>query len=153
MACRSDRSKDVSGSAPARRAQALAHALDYLKPFGLDALLRCGASFRPFAAAGELQLSPNALAQLEVLRNSDDGAPRGCGLCRAAAQAASGVRPRSSGGCAGPGAALRVEASRFTGFRGTYWLTGKVSAGGSPMPICDCAPRRPGPIKAAFLRI
>lgn len=58
--------------------QALAHALDYLKPFGLDAVLRCGAAFRPFAAAGELQLSPNALAQLEVLRNSDDGEPRGC---------------------------------------------------------------------------
>ncbi|KAK9827992.1 hypothetical protein WJX81_005994 [Elliptochloris bilobata] len=57
--------------------QALAHALDYLKPFGLDAVLRCGAAFRPFSARGELVLSPNALAQLEVLRNSDDGGPRG----------------------------------------------------------------------------
>ena len=60
--------------------QALAHALDYLKPFGLDAVLRCSAAFRPFSACGELALSPNALAQLEVLRNHDDGGPRGCAL-------------------------------------------------------------------------
>ena len=62
--------------------QALAHALDYLKPFGLDAVLRCGAAFRPFSARSELALSPNALAQLEVLRNHDDGGPRGCALPR-----------------------------------------------------------------------
>lgn len=62
--------------------QALAHALDYLKPFGLDAVLRCSAAFRPFSARGELALSPNALAQLEVLRNHDDGGPRGCARLR-----------------------------------------------------------------------
>ena len=41
--------------------QALAHALDYLRPFGLEAVLRLGATFRPFSAAQEMQLSPNAL--------------------------------------------------------------------------------------------
>ena len=41
--------------------QALAHALDYLKPFGLEAVLRMGASFREFSSAHEMNLSPNAL--------------------------------------------------------------------------------------------
>lgn len=40
---------------------ALAHALDYLRPFGLEAVLRLGATFRPFSAKQEMQLSPNAL--------------------------------------------------------------------------------------------
>ncbi|KAK9810008.1 hypothetical protein WJX72_003290 [[Myrmecia] bisecta] len=57
--------------------QALAHALDYLTPFGLEAILRLGAAFRPFNAVHEMSLSPNALRQLEVLRNSDDGSERG----------------------------------------------------------------------------
>ena len=41
--------------------QALAHALDYLRPFGLQAVLRLGAAFRPFSAQHEMTLSPNAL--------------------------------------------------------------------------------------------
>jgi DNA mismatch repair protein MSH3 len=57
--------------------RALAHALDYLRPFGLDGVLRLGPSFREFSAAAELALSPNTLAQLEVLRNADDGGERG----------------------------------------------------------------------------
>lgn len=57
--------------------RALAHALDYLKPFGLEAVLRQGASFREFSEVQELALSPNALAQLEILKNSDDGKERG----------------------------------------------------------------------------
>lgn len=41
--------------------QALAHALDYLKPFGLESVLRLGASFHPFNTIDEVALSPNAL--------------------------------------------------------------------------------------------
>ena len=41
--------------------QALAHALDYLRPFGLEAVLKLGAAFRPFSSKREMQLSPNAL--------------------------------------------------------------------------------------------
>eukprot|EP00884_Botryococcus_braunii_P017424 jgi/Botrbrau1/4365/Bobra.105_2s0012.1 len=57
--------------------QALAHALDYLKPFGFEAVLRLGANFRPFHTAHEMHLGPNALRQLEVLRNSFDGSEKG----------------------------------------------------------------------------
>lgn len=57
--------------------RALAHALDHLRPFGLQAVLRQGASFRPFSAVAELSLSPNTLRQLEILRNSDDGGEKG----------------------------------------------------------------------------
>lgn len=57
--------------------RALAHALDHLRPFGLEAILRLGASFREFSKVQELSLSPNALGQLEILRNSDDGKERG----------------------------------------------------------------------------
>ena len=53
--------------------EALAHSLDYLKPFGLDSILRQGASFMNFNDVGELALSPNTLSQLEILQNSDDG--------------------------------------------------------------------------------
>ena len=41
--------------------QALAHSLDYLRPFGLEAVLQLGATFRPFSTGQEMQLSPNAL--------------------------------------------------------------------------------------------
>lgn len=47
--------------------QALALALQYLRQFGLEDVLRLGASFRPFAGQSEMNLSPNALQQLEVL--------------------------------------------------------------------------------------
>jgi len=53
--------------------RALAHALDHVRPFGLESILCLGASFHEFSHVQELSLSPNALAQLEILRNSDDG--------------------------------------------------------------------------------
>ena len=53
--------------------RALAHALDYLRPLGVDAVLRQGASFRPLTAVTELALSANALQQLEVLRSGEGG--------------------------------------------------------------------------------
>jgi hypothetical protein len=40
-------------------------------------VLRLGATFRPFAAVQEMCLSPNALRQLEILRNSADGTEKG----------------------------------------------------------------------------
>lgn len=57
--------------------RALAHALDYLKPFGLGGILSQSSCFRDFSEVQELTLSPNTLHQLEVLRNSDDGKERG----------------------------------------------------------------------------
>jgi len=57
--------------------RALAHALDHLRPFGLQSILRLGASFQEFSQVQELSLSPNSLAQLEILRNSDSGKERG----------------------------------------------------------------------------
>jgi hypothetical protein len=47
--------------------QALALALRYLKQFHLERVLRLGAVFRPFSGRTEMNLSPNALRQLEVL--------------------------------------------------------------------------------------
>lgn len=41
--------------------RALAHLLDYLRPFGLQAVLRLGASFQPWATAQEMRLSANTL--------------------------------------------------------------------------------------------
>jgi DNA mismatch repair protein MSH3 len=46
--------------------QALALALRYLRQFGLEKVLRLGASFRSFSGHSEMSLSPNALRQLEV---------------------------------------------------------------------------------------
>ena len=61
------------GRLPSLVLRALAHSLDYLKPFRLESVLRQGASFVDFADASELALSPNTLDQLEILQNSDDG--------------------------------------------------------------------------------
>lgn len=58
--------------------QALAHALDYLKPFGLEAVLRLGANFRPFHTAEEMHLSPNALRYVWETRTR--ALRYGCGL-------------------------------------------------------------------------
>lgn len=41
--------------------QALAHALDYVRPLHMEAVLRYGASFKPFHGAHQMSLSPNAL--------------------------------------------------------------------------------------------
>lgn len=46
--------------------QALALALRYLKQFGLEKVLRLGTTFRPFFTQNEMNLSPNAIRQLEV---------------------------------------------------------------------------------------
>lgn len=49
--------------------QALAHALDYVRPLHMEAVLRYGASFKPFHDAHQMLLSPNALrsAALRVI--------------------------------------------------------------------------------------
>ena len=57
--------------------RALAHSLDHLRSFGLENVLKLGACFRDFSELYELSLSPNALQQLEILKNSDDGSERG----------------------------------------------------------------------------
>eukprot|EP00850_Spirogloea_muscicola_P011069 SM000067S20346 [mRNA] locus=s67:394120:401104:- [translate_table: standard] len=62
---------------PELAVQALALAVAHLQQFGLQDMLRLGASFRPLSVGGEMTLSPNALAQLEVLRNSLDGQEHG----------------------------------------------------------------------------
>ena len=41
--------------------RALAHALDYLKQFHLEAIVRQKCAFRPFSEANEMTLSPNTL--------------------------------------------------------------------------------------------
>jgi DNA mismatch repair protein MSH3 len=54
--------------------QALAHCLDYLAPFGLDNLIQQPEQIANFSDVQEMTLSPNCIEQLEILRNSDDGA-------------------------------------------------------------------------------
>lgn len=54
--------------------QALAHCLDYLAPFGLDNLIQQPEQIVDFSEVQEMSLSPNCIEQLEILRNSDDGA-------------------------------------------------------------------------------
>lgn len=54
--------------------QALAHCLDYLAPFGLDNLIQQPEQIANFSEVQEMSLSPNCIEQLEILRNSDDGA-------------------------------------------------------------------------------
>eukprot|EP00889_Picochlorum_renovo_P005557 jgi/Picre1/32587/NNA_007933.t1 len=54
--------------------QAIAHILDYLEPFGLHTnLFQCKGQLTEFSRIDEISLSPNAIQQLEVLRNSNDG--------------------------------------------------------------------------------
>ncbi|KAI7838548.1 hypothetical protein COHA_007691 [Chlorella ohadii] len=65
----------------------LAHLLDHLKPFGLEAVLRLGASFQEWTAAAEMRLSANTLrwvggraekrGQLEIFQNSSNGGEKG----------------------------------------------------------------------------
>lgn len=57
--------------------QSLALALRYLRQFGMEKVLKLGASFRRFAGHSEMSLSPNALRQLEILRNNADGTNKG----------------------------------------------------------------------------
>ncbi|KAG6543098.1 hypothetical protein Mapa_015347 [Marchantia paleacea] len=57
--------------------QALCLALRYLKQFGLEKVLRLGTTFRPFFNQNEMNLSPNAIRQLEILKNNADGSGKG----------------------------------------------------------------------------
>lgn len=57
--------------------QALAHALDYLDSFGLSTLIQSETQMRGFSDVDEVFVSSNALQQLEILRNSDDGTEYG----------------------------------------------------------------------------
>eukprot|EP00898_Chlorokybus_atmophyticus_P006111 jgi/Chlat1/6500/Chrsp45S05988 len=54
--------------------KALTMALNYLRQFGLEEVLRNHATFRSFASAAEMTLSPNALNQLEILSSNLTGA-------------------------------------------------------------------------------
>ena len=52
---------------------AVAEMLEYLRPFKLENVLWEGGSFRPLQEKREMALPPNALRQLGVLQNPDDG--------------------------------------------------------------------------------
>lgn len=61
-ACTGDqRALDTAMALPALVLQALAHALDYLKAFNLETVLRVGAAFQPLQSVHEMSLSPNTL--------------------------------------------------------------------------------------------
>ncbi|KAI3836343.1 hypothetical protein MKW92_046063 [Papaver armeniacum] len=62
---------------PGLAVQALALTIRHLKKFGLQRILCHGASFRLFSSNIEMTLSANALQQLEVLKNSSNGAETG----------------------------------------------------------------------------
>lgn len=49
--------------------QALAFAVDYLKPFGMEAVLQMSNSFRPFNTRQEMALSTNTLTYARPLTN------------------------------------------------------------------------------------
>ncbi len=57
--------------------QALSHTLDYLDTFGLSKLIQSETQIRQFSDIEEIYVSSNALQQLEILRNSDDGSEYG----------------------------------------------------------------------------
>ena len=52
---------DTAMALPPLVLQALAHALDYLKAFSLETVLRVGAAFQPLSSIHEMSLSPNTL--------------------------------------------------------------------------------------------
>ncbi|CAL0315995.1 unnamed protein product [Lupinus luteus] len=68
--------KDIMNM-PDLAVQALALTIRHLKEFGFESTLRSGASLRPFSSNMEMTLSANALQQLEVLKNSNDGSESG----------------------------------------------------------------------------
>ena len=55
------RALDTAMALPPLVLQALAHALDYLKAFSLETVLRVGAAFQPLHSVHEMSLSPNTL--------------------------------------------------------------------------------------------
>lgn len=52
---------------------ALCAAKDYLAQFNVDSVLKLASTFKVLSAMQEMQLSGNALTQLEILRNSHNG--------------------------------------------------------------------------------
>ncbi|OIW12510.1 hypothetical protein TanjilG_04674 [Lupinus angustifolius] len=68
--------KDIMNM-PDLAVQALALTIRHLKEFGFESTLCSGASLRPFSSNMEMTLSANALQQLEVLKNSNDGSESG----------------------------------------------------------------------------
>lgn len=54
--------------------RALAAAIDYLKAFHLEGVLRLAGAFRPLEVQREMTLSPNALRQLDILTAGEEGA-------------------------------------------------------------------------------
>ena len=56
---------------PEQTTRAVAVAFDWLRQFGLDGMLLLAPTFRPMSAAGEMNLAPNVLRQLEMLRTRD----------------------------------------------------------------------------------
>ncbi|KAM7499639.1 hypothetical protein LguiA_024053 [Lonicera macranthoides] len=62
---------------PDMAVQALALTVRHLKQFGLERILCLGASFRPISSNVEMNLSANAVQQLEVLKNNSDGSESG----------------------------------------------------------------------------
>ncbi|GMH38216.1 hypothetical protein BSKO_06100 [Bryopsis sp. KO-2023] len=56
---------------------ALCAAKDYLQQFGVDSVIKMGSTFQPLESFEEMQLSANALQQLEVLQNNHNGGPKG----------------------------------------------------------------------------
>ena len=56
---------------PEQTTRAVAVAFDWLRQFGLDSMLLLAPTFRPMSAAGEMNLAPNVLRQLEMLRTRD----------------------------------------------------------------------------------
>ncbi|KAL6770467.1 hypothetical protein ACKKBF_B31365 [Auxenochlorella protothecoides x Auxenochlorella symbiontica] len=67
----------AAGALPPLALRALAHALDHLRPFHLEGVLRWGAGFQQLNTQAELALSPNTLRQLDVLVNSSTGQEKG----------------------------------------------------------------------------
>ena len=55
--------------------KALAFAVDYLKPFGMEAVLQMSNSFRPFNTRQEMALSANTLTYAACRASSCAGCP------------------------------------------------------------------------------
>ncbi|GBG59433.1 hypothetical protein CBR_g38458 [Chara braunii] len=57
--------------------QAMTLMVRYLRQFGLEEILTMESSFRPLSRSSEMNLSANALCQLEILQNKADGREKG----------------------------------------------------------------------------
>ena len=70
------RSRSLSLDLPARSGRAVATALDWLRQFGLDGMIRLAPAFRRMSECGEMRLTPNVLRQLERAAIGGGRAPR-----------------------------------------------------------------------------